>query len=86
MCQPERHLVGDEIFEHIENEAFLNRLLHRIQVKWLRQVAGSSSLLGLGPAAEDFQRLGFGRGSECEVGKIFGLRAAMHTDQHDFLG
>ena len=56
----EGQLVAGVVLQHVEDEALLDGLLHRVEVERLRQPVRAL-------AAEQLQRLGLGRGGEGEV-------------------
>ena len=66
--QFEGQLVRRVVLQHIEDEALLNGLPHRIEVERLRQVVGAGGLGRVGPAAEQLQCLGLWGGGEGDVG------------------
>ena len=66
--EPEGQLVGRVVLQHVEDEAFLDGLPHRIDVERRGQVVRSGGLAGVRAAAEQLQRLGLGRGGEGDVG------------------
>jgi hypothetical protein len=57
--EPKRHLVGGVVLEHIEDEALLDRLPHRIHMEGRWQVAG---------AGGEFERFGLGSGGVGHIG------------------
>ena len=56
------------VLQDVEDEAFLDRLPHRIDVKGFRLVRVTRRLVGVGAAAEDFQCLGLRRRGEGDIG------------------
>ena len=62
------------VLEHIEDEAFLNRLPHRIDMEGLREVVGTRWLVWIWPTTKEFQRLGFRGGREGDIGDALSRR------------
>lgn len=69
--QPTMDGVGHVVLRHAEDESFLHRLPHRVEMKHLGQ---STRAL----ASEEFQRLALGRGSEGEEARVRLLPARLH--------
>ena len=62
----ERHLVAGVVLQHIEDKAFIDGLLHGVEVKRCRRVVGADGLRWVARTAEHTQRRMFGRGGEAK--------------------
>ncbi|MNI54660.1 hypothetical protein D3C73_1095630 [compost metagenome] len=71
----ERHLVAGVVLQHIEDEAFVDRLLHGVEVERCRRVVGADGLRRVARATEQAQGRMLGRGGEGEVAGIAWARA-----------
>ena len=76
--EAEGEAIGRVVLQDVEDEAFLDRLPHRIDVERLRLVRVARRLVGVRAAAEDFQRLGLRRRGEGDIGDARLARARRH--------
>ena len=76
----ERQLVAGVVLQHVEDEAFLDGLAHRVHMEGLRHPVGFCL------AAEQLQRLGLGRGGERDVGEARRTATRLHLRGEQRLG
>ena len=86
MREPEGQLVGRVVLQHVEDEAFLDRLPHRIDVERLRAGCRRRRAARVRAAAEQLQRLGLGRGREGDIGDALVAGARRHLRREHIFG
>ena len=83
--QLEGQAVGRVVLQHVQNEAFFNRLPHRVHMKRPGQVVGRRLAAGVGPGAKQLQRLVLGRGGKGHEGDAAVLGTAGHLGSQNVL-
>ncbi len=79
VCELESHPIGRVVLEHVEDEALLDRLLHRVGVKRPGLTVGAR-------APEAHQRLALRSRGERKERDVAVLRAGLHKAEHHVLG
>ena len=83
--QLECQLVRRVVLEDVQNESFLNRLPHGIDVKWSRQIPWTRWFRRIRPTPKQFQRLGLWSRRICDVRDSLIIGPAGHRrDQNIF--
>ena len=77
--EPERRLVRGVVAQHVEDEALLDGLLHRVQVERMRRAVDAL-------VPEQFQGLGLRGGGEREERQVLRLRPGGHLRRQHVLG